>query len=61
MPLWVIVPETVGAPVPDRVWAAVTDPVRVPVPVFVRRGVARELKDKEAVKSLVPVLVEGGV
>ena len=54
MPLLVIVPETVGAPVPDRVWSAVTDPVRVPVPVFVRRGVARGLKDREPVDPLVP-------
>ncbi len=61
MPLLVIVPETVGAPVPDRVWSAVTDPVRVPVAEPVRRGVARGLKDKEAVDPLVPVLVEGGV
>jgi len=61
VPLLVIVPETVRVPVPDRVWSAVTDPVRVPVAEPVRESVARELKDEEGVKSLVPVLVEGGV
>ena len=56
MPLLVMVPDAVRAPVADPVGSAVTDPVRVPVPELVPLNVTRGLKDREPVEPVDPLV-----